>query len=135
MGVDYHYCGTCRESLHADCFRQCYYEGCCELFENSSGHGYICEDCIDVAVKKNEVFKSRRCDDAYFCSKECRNEWIKEFKERAKDIRKCEVCNKEGDMNTLFESQEWNKPRHVYCSYECNQKAIRKCEKNNVCQI
>lgn len=127
MGVDYHYCGDCRESMHEDCFRQCYYEGCSELFESSSGHGFICNDCLDAAVKDKDIFKSKRCDDAYFCSKDCRKEWIKEFKEQAKDIRKCEVCNKEGDMNTLFEAQEFVKPRHVYCSGECQGKAIRRC--------
>jgi|SRR5271165_6773683 len=131
MGVDYHYCGNCRESQYEGNFRQCHYEGCCERFESDSGHGYICNDCLDDAVKDKEVFKSKRCDDAYFCSKRCRKDWIKEFKEQAKDIRKCEVCDKEGDMNTLFESQEHARPRHVYCSCECRNKAIRKCEHCN----
>jgi len=125
MGVDYYYCGDCRESMHSDCFPQCHF--CSETFESSSGHGIICDECIDGAVKDKDVFKSKRCKDSYFCSKDCRKEWIKEFKENEKDIRKCNVCNKEGDMNTLFEAQELVRPRMVYCSNECQYKDIRKC--------
>lgn len=127
MGVDIYYCGECHETAHSDCFPQCHNEDCCEPFESSSGHGRICEDCIEAAVKNKEVFKSKKCKDGYFCSKNCRKEWIEEFKKNEKDIRKCEVCNKEGDMNTLFESDDCEKPKHVYCSIDCKKNSIRKC--------
>lgn len=124
MGVSYHYCGTCRESLHEDCFRQCHYEGCCEFFEHPCGHGLICEDCMNASVKDKDIIKRKG---EYFCTLYCYKKWLKEFNEQAKDIRKCETCNLEGDMNTLFVAQEIGATKHVYCSRECYDNAIRKC--------
>jgi len=113
MGVDFLYCGECRECFNSECFPNCYCESCDESFEHPSGHGYYCIDCGIEEDKFIEV------DNNYFCNDECYQTHKKEHKQylidREKDIGKCSGCLKE-QPSYKFRISGGGGP---WCDYEC----------------
>lgn len=93
MGVDYLYCGECRECLHEDDFSVCHY--CLEPFEHPSNHGFYCIKCEDKCKP------TRKTREHLFCSKDCllafKEQKQKEKEEKLKNKQVIEVKRK-GDF-------------------------------------
>ncbi len=80
MGVDYDYCGECRECLHEDEFPIC---GNCEYeYDHKCGHGRYCIDC---GLKKKIFIE---IDEMYFCNKKCYKIFKKENDQEIIDEQK-----------------------------------------------
>ena len=122
MGVDYLYCGECRECYHEDDFPKCNRESCFDdWFEHSSGHGYYCIDC----GLKEKVFIE--IDEMYFCNKKCHRIYEKEREkeeaeyliERELNISKCSYCLKE---QPIYKFMVLSGADGYLCNDDCSRK-------------
>ncbi len=83
MGVDYEYCGECRECLYEGEFTRCHNENCDNEFWHPCDHGRYCIDC---GIEKKLLIM---IDDMYFCNRKCYRIYKKESdKELMEEERK-----------------------------------------------
>ncbi len=72
MGVDYYYCGECRECIYEENFTRCHNENCDNEYDHRCGHGRYCIDC---GLEKKMFIE---IDERYFCNKKCYKVYKKE---------------------------------------------------------
>lgn len=87
MGVQYFYCGECKEAASEYDFPKCSGPNCAELFDHPLNHGFYCDKCI---CDCKDVKYTRR--NRVFCSKDCYKEYKEEkAKEKAEKIKAKEI--------------------------------------------
>lgn len=108
MGVDFYYCGECKQCFSSECFPDCIH--CGQPFEHPCKHGLYCIDC----GKKKEIWIEPE-EDRFFCNKEC----YKKYKEkRNEEIYKCSYCKKQKKYKKF---QIYGK-NHIFCDQKCCEK-------------
>jgi hypothetical protein len=116
MGVDYNYCGECKQCLHSDYFPDCRRENCGEEYEHPSGHGYYCVDC----GLENGIFIGSLLKEKFFCNAKCKRLHKKEHAQylidREKELRKCAYCEKEQPKYKFQSLCNGN----LFCSHSCS---------------